>query len=65
MLARMLADLEKVRLYAIPFGKADIYNVCGSRGNNEEIYSMSIPLALGGIGFQIRDDLHPANKKAK
>lgn len=63
MLARMMADLETARLFAVSSGKADIYNVCGSRGNDEEVYSMSIPLALGGIGLKIRADLHTAKKK--
>jgi hypothetical protein len=49
MLARIQDDLELVRLRALPQGKADISNVCGSSSDKDGVSSMHIPLALGGV----------------
>lgn len=62
VLTRLHEALEVVWLLAIPKGKADIHNVCGSKSScsKSEYESLTIPLALGGIGFRI---LFPKRKK--
>lgn len=52
-LTRLEEGLRIAQLIAIPEGKADIHNVCGSSGTvtPDERSSLSIALALGGIGL--------------
>lgn len=47
ILDRMAASLEKIRLLALPAGKADVNDVC-KKVRHEDIVSLEIPLALGG-----------------
>lgn len=64
-LTRFHEGLEVVRLLALKQHKADIYNVCGSQTKcfPEETLSLTIGLALGGIGVRRDPRLRPGKKR--
>lgn len=50
-LTMVFEGLQSVQLVSITNRKAGIYNTCGSSHYRDECESLSIPIALGGIGL--------------
>jgi hypothetical protein len=60
-LTELYKQMQRAQFAAIPLGKADIHNTCGSSGDLKWINSISVCLLLGGI--QVKELKRPKIKR--